>query len=451
MKLDVWLEAFEAPVGHLERRDDKSLEFRYARDAEPQHRISMAMPVREEPYSDAAARAFFGNLLFEGRELERVMAAHGLDRDDIGALLGHLGADCPGAISVTPDGTGPGKRPGIFPDDYDLLTPERLIEIVTSLHFHGSLPEDTKDPSPVAGVQPKLALVRHDGSYHLPKPGSRAPTTHILKISPRKSFEITRHEAALLSLAHEVGLSVADHEAIEFYDEETGAHINAILSTRFDREVDAGRITRIHTEDFCQALGLPRQLKYERDAKEEGRRFSMAAVSTLADQTRTPGMFRLRVLEQALFNLAVGNTDNHAKNSSILYRGASGELAPLYDVVPVIMDERVTHQLSFRIGEAMWSEDVDRAAIDAMMLALGFKKPEILRPTKKMLEQIFIKAMGFLEQRGGKALADAVAAQMGATPLWKDLDLPVPEGDYFPRLVRDEKPELHPGGWPGLS
>lgn len=33
MKLDVWLEAFEAPVGYLERRDDKSLEFRYAPNA----------------------------------------------------------------------------------------------------------------------------------------------------------------------------------------------------------------------------------------------------------------------------------------------------------------------------------------------------------------------------------------------------------------------------------
>ena len=139
MRLEVWMEAHATPVGILERRDDKSLAFAYAPGSAPDRRISMSLPVRDAPYGDAACVAFFGNLLFEGRELDRVMAAHGLDRDDIGGLLYHLGADCPGAISVTPQGSGPGKRPGVFPDDYEALDQPRLLGIVRSLHFSGHL------------------------------------------------------------------------------------------------------------------------------------------------------------------------------------------------------------------------------------------------------------------------------------------------------------------------
>ncbi|SNT43971.1 HipA-like C-terminal domain-containing protein, partial [[Luteovulum] sphaeroides subsp. megalophilum] len=55
-------------------------------------------------------------------------------------------------------------------------------------------------------------------------------------------------------------------------------------------------------------------------------------------------------LAQTIFNLLVGNTDNHGKNTSLLYRGRTVLLAPLYDVAPVFMDRRVTHEFAFRHG-----------------------------------------------------------------------------------------------------
>lgn len=66
-------------------------------------------------------------------------AVYTIDRNDVAELLYHLGADCPGAISVTPEGTGPGKRPGIFPDDYQEIPEERMTQIVAALHFNGRL------------------------------------------------------------------------------------------------------------------------------------------------------------------------------------------------------------------------------------------------------------------------------------------------------------------------
>ncbi|PTV93967.1 serine/threonine-protein kinase HipA [Rhodobacter aestuarii] len=454
MKLDVWLEAFAAPVGTLSRHDDKSLTFTYAPGSQPTQRISMSLPLRDEPYRDADARAFFGNLLFEGRELDRVMAVHGLDRDDIGGLLEHLGADCPGALSVTPEGTGPGKRPGVFPDDYEEIEPARLLSILRSLHFYGRLPDDTRDPSPIAGVQPKLALVARDGRYYVPRAGSRAPSTHILKVSPRTQSETTRHEAALLTLARTVGLDVAEPVPLTFEDDETGAEINAILSTRFDRSFEGAKITRTHCEDFCQALGLPKELKYERNAVQEDRKFSLRAISTIAERSAAPGLFRMTFLQQMLFNLMVGNTDNHGKNGTILYKGTSGTLAPLYDVVPVILDRTVTHRLSFTLGGAEWSEDVTMERLMDAMRDLGFARPRLDRPTRLMLERLASEGPGQLGQvgpLGDKALADAVAAQMTVVEEGLGLGLPIAPRDYYPRLVRDEKPEGGTGGWGGLS
>ena len=318
MKLDVWMDGVASRVGVLERAADKSMTFSYADGVPANGRVSIAMPIRTDPYGDAACVAYFGNLLFEGRELERVKAAHRIDGDDIAGLLYHLGADCPGAVSVTPEGAGPGKRPGLFPDDYEHVSKGRMIEIVRSLHYKGHLPEGARDPSPVAGVQPKIALLRMDGEFYLPRAGSRAPTTHILKISPKDDLSITRHEHALLSLARSIEIKAIESEYLVFEDDETCAEIGAILSERFDRIVEGNEIRRIHAEDLCQALGLSRHLKYERDGELDEHKFSLKAVGDLADCLSIPVVFQVGFLMQTIFNLAVGNTDNHAKNTSIL-------------------------------------------------------------------------------------------------------------------------------------
>ncbi|MFZ3585110.1 HipA domain-containing protein [Loktanella sp. DJP18] len=455
MNLEVWVEQVNGPVGILERFDDKTLRFTYSAAAvasgNASCRISMALPVREEAYSDAACVAFFSNLLFEGRGLDGVVDTHGLDRDDYGQLLYHLGADCPGAISVMPEGAGPGKRPGLFPQDYVKLSQAEITAMVRSLHFDGRLPADSPDPSPVAGVQPKLALVFRDGSFFLPKEGSGAPSTHILKVSPHGDARLTRHEVALLSVAADIGLDVTEAERHIFHDERRGVDIETILSTRFDRIFEDGKITRLHSEDFCQALGLPRRLKYEREATNEERRFSAAAVGKLSAQVAAPAQFRLRFFQQTLFNLAVGNTDNHAKNSSIIYRGAAGELAPLYDVVPATMDDQHTHAFAFDLGRASFAEDLTKEDLLVAMSDIGFAKPRLAGPWIKLLKQVAVPGIAALAERGDKQLADGIAAQLEVVSRALEVDLAIPERDYFPRAQRDEKRQGNRGGWGGWS
>lgn len=313
---------------------------------------------------------YFGNLLFEGNELERVRSAHGLDRGDVAGLLFHLGADCPGAISVTPSGTGPGKRPGIFPEDYVEIDSLKLAEIVKSLHYSGKLPQNIKDSSPVAGVQPKIALVEYRDRYFVPAQGTRAPTTHILKVSPKDDPSLAKYESALLWLAERVGLKVADHMACRDHSGPDFKEVPYIVSRRFDRKFQNDRITRVHTEDFCQALGLDQRLKYEREAENDDRKFCLESVRRIADQTAVPGIFRQNFLRQTLFNHFVGNTDNHGKNASVLYDDTRGVLAPLYDVVPVVMDRTVTHQFAFSLSGANWAEDLTPDHLAQAMKAL---------------------------------------------------------------------------------
>lgn len=451
MRMDVWIEGRDVPVGRLDRADDKSLSFTYTDDVPAEHRISMSLPIAAKSYDDAACRGYFGNLLFEGPQLERVLDGFGIERGDIGALLWHLGADCPGAISVMPEGTGPGKMPGRFPEDYEPLSEDRLARIVLSLHLHRRMPEAERNPSPVAGVQGKIACVMLDDKVWLPKEGSRAPTTHILKVSPNFDPDITRHETVLLQIAAQVGIDAADSRDLDF--DIGGMRINTLLSTRFDREVriieGAGTIHRRHAEDFCQALGLPPSLKYERDAVDPQRRFSAAAVNTILARTTVPAVARRDFLAQTLFNLLVGNTDNHGKNTSLLQQGRTVRLAPLYDVVPLFMDRRVTHELSFRHGGACFGEDFTVNALHGLMLDLGFGKPPVAR-TIKQIAGLARQISGISAHRAPKSLADGLNAQARVIQNALMVDFGLEERDHFDRSIRDEPSEAA-GGWGAFS
>lgn len=370
IQLQVRLEAADTPVGYLVSDSERTLSFAYAdayRALPGAHPISFSLPFRDEPFADAESRAFFQNLLPENDQLDAVIAREGLDRDDLGGILAHVGADLPGALSCLPLDAPPVKIPGHLDEDYDLLGEEDVIDIVARLGRNQPLPGELRDPSPVAGFQRKIALVeRPDGRFAIPKAGSGVPTTHILKVPdaalPREAF----YEAIAAGLANVVGLDAAPSRSRWF------GQYEAVLATRFDRTVDAGgAVRRIHQEDFAQALGLPPRLKYQRDGR-PGREFSAEAVHRLLQQTVRPAEAVDAFLRATFFNLAVGNTDNHAKNHALLYEdGPAPRLAPLYDIVPIRLSENHHHRFSFAIGDALQAEDLRRGDIDRLLGQFG--------------------------------------------------------------------------------
>jgi serine/threonine-protein kinase HipA len=131
-------------------------------------------------------------------------------------------------------------------------------------------------------------------------------------------------EVASLDLAHALGLTTIKAELIDF-----GGQL-AIVVPRYDRFIDAeGCIKRIHQEDGAQALGLNtddpnRKFQYSR---------ALPSLQKLSEVLRAGGSEPDKLLALTTFNLAIGNTDAHAKNISFI-RDPGGEvsLAPAYDI-----------------------------------------------------------------------------------------------------------------------
>jgi serine/threonine-protein kinase HipA len=375
--LDVYLDGQPQPAGRLTCLDSRSTQFLYAEDylakdgALP---LSLSLPLVPEAFGDVAARAFFENLLPENDQMRRVMDQNRIDRGDFVALLAHLGADCPGAISCVPAGAGPVKNPGVFLTDYDALDLQSVADFVRRMAHGLALPDEVRDPSPVAGVQQKMAISRlPDGAFALPRPGTGAPTTHILKTPQVRDQRDAMLERTAAILARRAGLSVVVPDVLAF-----GEH-PAMLIERYDRIVADGVVHRLHQEDFAQALGLPASLKYERNGNAE-RSFNAAGIHRLLLQTAAPVQAIREFLKLTLFNACVGNADNHAKNHSLIYSGgAAPHLAPAYDLLPTRLDPNLVSDMGFRIGTAAAATDIEVMDIALLLNTFGFSQAAAVR------------------------------------------------------------------------
>lgn len=371
LSLDVRLDGFDEPVGVLARDGNGAVAYAYRPDyvANPEAiALSLSLPLTDEPYGDVVARPFFDNLLQErDTALADIMAREGLARDDVAGLLFHLGKDCAGALSVLPAGAPPVKLPGDYGSDYARIDLERMQQIVDALHRRRRLPDGAADPSPLAGVQSKIALtILPDGSFAEPLPGSGAPTTHILKVPDQGHLHDARDEAEALALSRTLGFETTDAEVVPF------GEIEALLITRFDRALtEDGKVVRIHQEDFAQALGLPAALKYERRGT-PGRRFDAPAIRRVLEATADPAGEKVIFIRATLFDLMIGNTDGHAKNFALLHEaGGRIRMAPRYDLLPTRLDANLTDELAFRIGAADRLEAISANDFSAFLEALG--------------------------------------------------------------------------------
>jgi serine/threonine-protein kinase HipA len=442
LALDVRIDGFADSVGQLGRRDDQSVMFVYRQwylyspEAIP---ISLSLPLQTAPYGDGPTRAFFDNLLSErDGAMAAIMAREGIERSDVAGLLYFLGKDCAGAISILPEGAPPTKVPGNLAEDYVPLSDEQLAEIVRSLHVERRLPAGVQDPSPLAGVQSKIALTRlPDGRLAEPRPGSGAPTTHILKVpAVGQERNVVREELAMRICREQMPTASAAQVGY--------GGIPALLVERFDRRVDGNRVTRIHQEDFAQALGLPAELKYERRGR-EGRRFDVASVGALLDRTTMPVLAKRTFIAATMFDLLVGNADAHAKNHALLFTEAgSVEPAPRYDVLPTRIDPNFTDEHAYRIGQATRLDKITIDDLRGFLTQLGIRRApaqdRILTQTLIPLSYLLTHELEVLEREGERLFADLVAANMRHLLPLVGLDVPEQARDRDAAIFRG-------GGW----
>lgn len=436
--LDVYMDGQPRPAGSLRTLDNGSTEFQYAEgylDQQGGFPLSLSMPLAPAPFGDVATRAFFENLLPENDQMRRVMAQHRIDRGDFVGLLAHLGADCPGALSCVPEGAGPVKNPGILVSDYDPLNLETVTEFVRRLAHGQALPDEVRDPSPVAGFQQKMAISRlTDGTFALPRPGTGAPTTHILKTPQVHDQRDASLEQASAILARLAGLSVVVPELLEM-----GGH-PSLLIERYDRIKTDGLVYRVHQEDFAQALGLPATLKYERNGTPE-RSFNARAINDLLLQTAAPIVAIREFLKLTLFNACVGNADNHAKNHSLIYStGPAPHLAPAYDLLPTRLDPDLVSEMGFHIGAAPTVADVTAMDVAMMLAAFGFNERAATRFAREEIAPLMQTLDAAAEERAlaPKDLDDLIGSNLEILSAACGLELDLRDHDPF---------QLQGGGW----
>src|SRR5262249_47175900 len=103
-----------------------------------------------------------------------------------------------------------------------------------------------------------------------------------------------------------------------------------------------------------------------------GRRFDAPTVANLLDLTSDPALSKRIFLAATIFNLIVGNTDNHAKNDALVYEGGSvPNFAPLYDILPVRLDKSVIHDFSFKMGNAASFNSLTKEDVFAFLRVFG--------------------------------------------------------------------------------
>ena len=333
--LDVYLH--DRLAGGLEQADSGDLTFTYAADyldAAP-YGISLSLPLEAATHSGNAVRAFFSGLLPEQSVRARLAKSLRISEKNSFALLEAVGGDCAGAVALYPHG----KKPPTISDDVEVLDDKRLGEVLEQMKRTPMLAGDVGYRLSLAGAQDKLAVGIREDRVALIKGG--APTTHILK-PVIETFEDSAHnELFCMRLAKKMGLD-APETSLRYVD-----GMPYYLVERYDRHTAPdGTITRIHQEDFCQALGIAPEIKYER----EGGPSIAACQQVITDHVAHPAADQIKLLNRVLFNYLIGNSDAHGKNFSLLYKEKKPELAPAYDLLSTAVDPNLDEKMAMKIG-----------------------------------------------------------------------------------------------------
>lgn len=361
-------------VGELRVKPNGNLQFRYA-EGYPGPPLSWSMPIREEAYPHAACAAWFGGLLPEGDVRDVLSRQFGVSSQNQFALLTELGGDCAGAVtlSLDPEDSASLRIEPIPLSDAEL---EKLIE---SLPRH-PLGVDTARGvrMSLAGAQPKIPVIVDMFDMYLPR-SSSTPTTHIVKPSLGVYPGIVQNESFCMALAGTVWPRVPDVSARRL----PGGH-EYLLVKRFDRVERDGRQHRVHQEDFCQALSIPAERKYQQEGGP-----SLADSAELIRGASSNPVIDLQALwDVTVFNWAIGNCDAHGKNFSLLYESRSPRLAPFYDLVSTLVYPELDTRMAMSIGDARQLDEVNASAFAQLARLMKIGERNALARATSLIELI---------------------------------------------------------------
>ncbi len=326
-------------VGTLEQDNSGLMQFSYNQawlekpGAMP---LSRSLPLQSDVFSGKKARPFFAGILPEEGPRKKVAEILGISDINDFAMLERIGGECAGAVSLLPEGvalTDPKNA-----RNRELTEPE-LLQLIAELPNRPLMVGTDGLRLSLAGAQDKLPVIVRDNRLSLPLDGT--PSTHILKPEPNRFPGLAANEMFCMTLAQAVGLNTPNTEYRLI------GKTPCLLVQRYDRATDEdGHTTRLHQEDFCQALGFPPERKYQA----EGGPTLSDCISLLRDWSTVPVLDIPSFINGLIFNVLIGNADAHGKNYSLLYSGGERRLSPYYDLVSTLAWSELSKNLAMKIG-----------------------------------------------------------------------------------------------------
>lgn len=327
-------------IGILEKDGYGGVNFQYSDNAD--RILSLSLPIQKEPFENKQCKGFFNGLLPESEHIRIAIGKkYGINPKNDFSILQAIGYDCAGAVSFFDgdDEQTPLKHLQEFYEiEYSLFSEDELEKFIKELP-QKPLATGIEDMRlSLAGAQDKTSVIVVGGQIGYPK--NNVPTSHIIKPAINGYDETIENEFICIKSAEKLGIKVPDVKI---------CHANKtkyFLIQRYDRELIANKIKRIHQEDFCQASNIPSVYKYQSEGGVDFKRcFEILRV------TSQPAVAINQFIQLMIFNYLIGNNDAHGKNFSILhYDNGEIKFAPAYDILCSQVYPELSNKMAMKIG-----------------------------------------------------------------------------------------------------
>ena len=349
--------------------------------------LSRSLPLQSESFTGKHVRPFFAGILPEEGPRRQIASILGISERNDFAMLERIGGECAGAVSLLSEGVPPPVT-----GDFRMgeLNEMELQEIIAELPRRPLMAGREGVRLSLAGAQDKLPVVLRGTTVALPL--GDTPSTHILKPEPGRFPGLVANEVLCMTLAKAVGLDVPPVTIRSVGGKP------CIVVQRYDRTIGPdGTVTRIHQEDFCQALGFPPERKYQ----QEGGPLLRDCIALLREWSTAPVLDIRDFLDGLIFNVLIGNADAHGKNYSLLYRGGERRLAPFYDLVCTLAWSELSKTPAMKIGQSDSIEAITPAHWQKMTQETRLGWPLV----RERLVQLAQKTIDALREPGVRSAA----------------------------------------------
>jgi serine/threonine-protein kinase HipA len=385
-----WLPEFTTPVvaGVIDRVGPHRLDFTYARSYLDNARaISLyetELPLRrgaQEPLGGLAIAACLKDATPDSWG-ERVIG-HRLGSADqelgLETYLLESGSNRLGAIDF--QSSADDYRPRVDTASLDELY-DAAEKVIAGEPLNQAIGDALVFGTAIGGAHPKVLVNDGEGIEHIAK------LSVLTDVHP-----VIRAEAVAIELARRCGLEVPKARLIQSLGRDV------LLIERFDRSPGGGRR---HVVSGLAMLGFDALL---------GARYGSYPdlLDVLRERGRSPQTVGRRLFERVVFNLAIGNNDDHARNHAAFWDGTSLELTAAFDLTPQVRSTDTSAQ-AMAIGR-----DGSRASQFSVCLAAaadyGLTQPQ----AKEIVDRI----VSTIESDWHDAAESAGLSEANRNALWR--------------------------------